>query len=148
NYLSNPSLLTNNPNKDKNGVQVNPFRLGRNNAVTCDQDHNYNDEQKMFDGNANGTAAAMDKFIVNGSAFPTSACVGLPSSTTDPASETMGYFDGNTVTGLWNLANHFAMSDNSFSTTYGPSTPGAVNLVAGSTSNGAVPFTNNVVADN
>ena len=43
----------------------------------------------------------------------------------------MGYFDGNTVTALWNYAQHFALSDNSFGTTFGPSTPGALNLVAG-----------------
>ncbi len=35
----------------------------------------------------------------------------------------MGYYDGNTVTAVWNLAQRFAMSDNSFNTTYGPSTP-------------------------
>src|SRR5260221_10676597 len=46
---------------------------------------------------------------------------------------TFGYFDGNTVTALWNYAQHFAMSDNSFSTTFGPSTPGLLNLVAGNT---------------
>jgi phospholipase C len=45
----------------------------------------------------------------------------------------MGYFDGNTVTALWNYAQHFAMNDNSFGTTFGPSTPGALNLVAGNT---------------
>jgi phospholipase C len=45
----------------------------------------------------------------------------------------MDYYDGNTVTALWNYAQHFAMSDNSFSTGYGPSTPGALNLVAGNT---------------
>ena len=45
----------------------------------------------------------------------------------------MGYFDGNTVTALWNYAQHFAMSDNSFGTTFGPSTPGLLNLVAGNT---------------
>jgi phospholipase C len=45
----------------------------------------------------------------------------------------MGYYDGNTVTALWNYAQHFAMSDRSFSTTFGPSTPGALNLVAGQT---------------
>ncbi len=28
----------------------------------------------------------------------------------------MGYYDGNTVTALWNYAQHFAMSDNSFGT--------------------------------
>ena len=37
----------------------------------------------------------------------------------------MGYYDGNTVTALWNYAQNFAMSDNSFGTTFGPSTPGA-----------------------
>ena len=45
----------------------------------------------------------------------------------------MGYYDGNTVTALWNYAQHFAMSDNSFNTTFGPSTPGALNLVSGQT---------------
>src|SRR6201987_1737487 len=45
----------------------------------------------------------------------------------------LGYFDGNTVTALWNYAQHFAMSDNSYSTTFGPSTPGALNLISGQT---------------
>ena len=40
----------------------------------------------------------------------------------------MGYFDGNTVTALWNYAQHFAMSDNTYGTMSGPSTPGALNL--------------------
>ncbi|HEY2160065.1 MAG TPA: alkaline phosphatase family protein, partial [Solirubrobacteraceae bacterium] len=147
NYLSNPSLLTNNPNKDIHGAAVSPFRLDRSQAVTCDQDHNYPDEQKMFDGNATGTSAAMDRFVVNGSGFPT--CTHLAPGSTDPNSETMGYFDGNTITGLWNLAQHFSMSDNSFSSTFGPSTPGAVNLVAGQTSSGdSSPLTTNVVANN
>ena len=45
----------------------------------------------------------------------------------------MDYFDGNTVTALWNYAQHFAMSDNSFDTNFGPSTPGAIDLVSGQT---------------
>ena len=45
----------------------------------------------------------------------------------------MGYYDGNTVTALWNYAQHFAMSDNSFGTNFGPSTPGALNLISGQT---------------
>ena len=45
----------------------------------------------------------------------------------------MGYFDGNTVTALWNYAQQYAMSDNSYGTTFGPSTPGLLNLVAGNT---------------
>jgi len=35
----------------------------------------------------------------------------------------MGYYDGNTVTDLWNYAQHFALNDNFFDTTFGPSTP-------------------------
>ena len=50
----------------------------------------------------------------------------------------MDYYDGNTVTGLWNYAQHFAMSDNSYGTGFGPSTPGALNLVSGQT-HGATP---------
>src|SRR5690348_2014722 len=45
----------------------------------------------------------------------------------------MGYYDGNTVTALWNYAQHFAMNDNSYSDQYGPSTPGAINLISGQT---------------
>ena len=45
----------------------------------------------------------------------------------------MDYFDGNTVTGLWNYAQNYAMSDNNFDTEFGPSTPGALNLVSGNT---------------
>jgi phospholipase C len=45
----------------------------------------------------------------------------------------MGYFDGNTTTALWNYAQTFAMSDNSYGTTFGPSTPGLINLVSGQT---------------
>ena len=45
----------------------------------------------------------------------------------------MDYYDGNTVTALWNYAQHYALSDNSFDTTFGPSTPGAINLISGQT---------------
>ena len=45
----------------------------------------------------------------------------------------MGYYDGNTVTAFWNYAQQFAMSDNSYDTTFGPSTPGAINLISGQT---------------
>src|SRR6266404_4070716 len=43
------------------------------------------------------------------------------------------YYDGNTVTAMWNYAQNFSMSDNSWGTTFGPSTPGALNLIAGNT---------------
>ena len=45
-------LLTHNPNANNpaNGSNaINPFRLDRSQASTCDQDHNYGDEQAAFD---------------------------------------------------------------------------------------------------
>jgi phospholipase C len=117
NGLTN-GLLTFNPNLNPaNGSGAsNPFRLDRSQAVTPDQDHNYLAEQQAFD------AGLMDL-------FPLSAGFG--------SSEVMGYFDGNTVTAEWNYAQSFAMSDNSYGTTFGPSTPGLLNLVSGQT-NGVI----------
>ena len=97
-------------------------------AVTCDQDHNYGAEQKAYNG------GAMDKFVEYTSR---DSCgtnqYGRPGLTMD-------YYDGNTVTGIWNYAQNYAMSDNHFSTVFGPSTPGALNLVSGQT-HGATEFT-------
>src|SRR5262249_54101012 len=47
--------------------------------------------------------------------------------------QVMGYFDGNTVTAFWNYAQNYAMSDNSWSDQFGPSTPGLANMFAGTT---------------
>jgi phospholipase C len=120
------TLLTNNPNRDTGGTQVNPRRLDPSNindVLTCDQDHNYNDEQKAFDG------GAMDKFVTTVGTASGKSGTGQPCQ----ASDAMNYYDGNTVTGLWNYARQFAISDNSFGTTFGPSSPGAANLVSGDT---------------
>ena len=46
----------------------------------------------------------------------------------------LDYYDGNTVTAEWNYAQHFAMSDNNFGSTFGPSTEGALNVTSGDTS--------------
>ena len=48
----------------------------------------------------------------------------------------MDYYDGNTVTGLWNYAQNYAMSDNNYDTNFGPSTPGALNLISGNDGGG------------
>src|SRR5215471_2511935 len=77
----------------------------------------------------------MDKFVENTSGAPSDrgGC-DIPARPTTPNdSAVMDYYDGNTVTGLWNYAQHFAMSDNSYGTVYGPSTPGALNLISGNT---------------
>jgi phospholipase C len=114
NGLSGP-LMTNNPNSAQ------PFRLSRGEAVTCDQDHDYTHEQQSFNG------GLMNKFVEFVS-VATAAC-----DNGYGKALVMGYYDGNTVTALWNYAQYFAMNDNSFSNTFGPSTPGALNLVAGQT---------------
>jgi len=149
NYISNPALLTANPNLNPanlntsaNSSPANPFRLSASQAGTADQDHDYGAEQSAFDG------GAMDLFPLS---------VGTPNSSTLQAATdanklanttalTMGYYDGNTVTALWNYAQHYAMSDNSFGTTFGPSTVGALNLVSGQT-NGAISMTASAVGD-
>src|SRR5258708_33221081 len=111
NTLLSSGLITNNPNK------ANPFRIPPSVPVTCDEDHNYNDEQAAADG------GLMDKFVDKLSC--NDKVLGPPS--------TMGYYDGNTVTAMWNYAQQFAMSDNSWGTTFAPSTPGALNLTVGNT---------------
>ncbi|MDT5324701.1 MAG: phospholipase [Mycobacterium sp.] len=111
-----PALLVHNPNKAQ------PMRLGGpTQQVTCDQDHGYTAEQHAFNG------GSMDRFVEY---TQTDACK-------PPLFQTQGlvmdYYDGNSVTALWNYAQHFAMSDNSYNTTFGPSTPGALNLISGQT---------------
>jgi phospholipase C len=114
------ALLTANPNG------VNPRRYDPSNVndvLTCDQDHNYNDEQRAFDG---GKMDLFPQTVGTGSGkSPTgAACV---------AGDVMNYYDGNTTTALWNYAQQYAMSDNSYGTTFGPSSPGAINLASGDT---------------
>jgi phospholipase C len=123
-------LLTNNPNLNPaNGLgATNPFRLDRSQAVTRSQGHGYKQEQQAFD------SGLMDLFpLYVGRSGPPPAGGGVTSTT----GVNLGYFDGNTVTAFWNYAQHFAMSDNSYSTGFGPSTPGMLNLISGQT-NGAI----------
>ncbi|MGH8160873.1 MAG: phospholipase C [Gammaproteobacteria bacterium] len=111
------ALLHHNPNL------ANPYRLDHSQALTCDQTHAYTAEQRAYN------AGMMNRFVqVNRKKDKRQHC----SPTT-----VMGYFDGNTVTALWNYAQHFAMSDNFYGTAFGPSTPGALNLVSGNTRLGA-----------
>jgi phospholipase C len=108
-------LLGTNPNS------VQPFRLDPSQNYTCDQDHDYQAEQQA------AHSGLMDKFP---------DFVGVGGNTCDyghGTGLTMGYYDGNTVTALWNYANHYALNDNFFGSTFGPSTPGALNLVSGNT---------------
>ena len=122
----NHGLLTRNPNLLNSQVNgkgaTNPFRLDRSEAATADQDHDYTPEQLAFDH------GLMD-------AFPASVGTAGPPPTGTPIVETtgltMGYYDGNTVTAMWNYAQRYALNDNSYGTNFGPSTDGAVNLISG-----------------
>jgi phospholipase C len=114
NNLLSGGLLTENPNSYQ------PFRLDRTQAVTSDQNHSYTPEQQAFD------MGAMDMFVqYTGTGGTNSYGYG--------ANIVMGYYDGNTVTAMWNYAQTYAMSDNSFNSQFGPSAPGAINLVSGNT---------------
>ena len=82
--------------------------------------HNYKPEQQAANNGAmpdlypehcrgnGGAAAGVDA----GSAELTTGAV-------------MAYFDGNTVSVLWSLAQNYALNDNAWTTTFGPSTTGA-----------------------
>jgi len=140
--ISALNLLANNPNGPKgsgatfNGLSAaNPFRLAPSEAATADQNHAPKPEQTAYD---NGK---MDQ-------FPGSTGTAGPPPSATAASQaalskglTMGYFDGNTVTALWNYAQHFVLFDNTYTSQFGPSTPGAINLISGQT-NGFANYTN------
>jgi phospholipase C len=146
NGLTN-ATLTKNPNafNTANGTgMTGPFRLARSQAATSDQNHNYGPEQSA------SHSGLMDLFPASvGVAGPPPAPASPIPAIYSTTGLTMGYFDGNTVTALWNYAQRFAMNDNSYGTTYGPSTPGAVNLVSGQTNGvvGNINGTGSVIAD-
>jgi len=108
-------LLTSNPNL------FNPQRLSHSEALTSDQGHGYLPEQKAVD---NGK---MDAFVQNTESESCSSVAFCPPGIV------MDYYDGNTVAALWNYAQNYAMSDNNWDTTFGPSTPGALNVISGNT---------------
>jgi phospholipase C len=119
-------LLHQNPNyvAAGNGADAtNPFRLGPSQAATQDMNHSYTAEQLASNG------GAMDLFP---------AFAGTPGPPPDGSAAAtrglvMAYFDGNTVGAHWRYAQRFAMNDNSWTSVFGPSTPGAINLVSGQT---------------
>jgi phospholipase C len=72
-----------------NGNSTAPFRLDRAQESTCDNSNHYTDEQKAYNG------GLLNKFPQNTSATGAGCTPAL----------SMGYYDGNTVTALWNYAN-------------------------------------------
>jgi len=116
-----------------------PFRLDRSQANTASQNHAYAAEQLAYN---NGAMDSFPLFTAAGSTIAGSTGAFATKG------QVLGYFDGNTVTALWNYAQHFAMNQNAYTDTYGPSTPGALAvvsgqnngvIVAGGTSGNAIP---------
>lgn len=106
-------LINDNPNA------VKPYRL-TNDFQPCSQNHDYPAEVLAYNG------GLMNRFVEHGSYQNEDYqknCYG----------QVMGYYDGNSVTALWNYAQNFAMNDHTYTTTFGPSTVGALHLVAGTT---------------
>jgi phospholipase C len=113
----NRTILQNNPN----GIA--PFRLDRTQNVTCDNDNAYTAEQKAYHG------GLMDMFVLLTATG--GGCI---------LDLNFGYYDGNTVTALWNYAQYFTLSDNFFAPVFGTTVMGHLNLVSGQT-HGATPAT-------
>jgi phospholipase C len=133
--LAGVDLINNNPNNNpaapvfpnntrSNGASptnvLNPLRLSPAQALTSDQGHNESPEESAYN---NGHMDGFPAFV--GTSGPPPAGIG--------ARLVMGYFDGNTTTAIWNYAQHFALNDNNYTTQFGPSTPGAINLISGQT---------------
>jgi phospholipase C len=140
--VKNVDLINDNPNGPTgsgatfNGTSAaNPFRLAPSQAATADQSHAPKPEQVAYD---NGK---VDQFPGStGAAGPPPAATATSNAALTKGL-VMGYFDGNTVTAMWNYANHFALNDNTYTSQFGPSTPGAINLISGQT-NGFAQYTN------
>jgi len=107
---------------------VNPFRIARLDSYTCDQNHDY---QAELEARNQGLMNMFVQFGAWPAKDPTQFCkeVDIDGALT-PVTD-MSYFDGNTVTALWNYAQYFAMSDTFFATMNGESTRGHLNLIKG-----------------
>ncbi len=105
-----------------------PFRLDRSQANTSSQNHAYTAEQLAYN---NGAMDSFPLFTAAGSTIAGSTGAFATKG------QVLGYFDGNTVTALWNYAQNFAMNQNAYTDTYGPSTPGALEVISGQ-NNGVV----------
>ncbi len=120
-----PTLLTKNPNvynpSNPAAATANPTRLSPSQGATCDNINKYTPEQQAFD------AGLLDKFNI------TSVAAACGAGFFFAPNLSMYYYDGNTVTALWNYAQHFAMSDNFFDTEFGGTVEGHLNLLSGQT---------------
>jgi phospholipase C len=129
--LTGVNLLTNNPtaqNSANGASAINPFRLSAEFAETSSQNHNYLPEQEAAD---NGRMDLYPEFTGT-KGPPPPADAGAPAAT-QTTGLVMAYYDGNTLGTYWGYAQNYAINDNAFTTNFGPSTPGAINVISGQT---------------
>ncbi len=117
------TLLLHNANAS-NPDRLTPTKITT--VLTCDNDHDYKPEQYAFD------AGKMNRFETTDGTAATATTTSPEGKKCSPAT-VMDYYDGNTVTALWNYANTYAMSDDYFDTEFGPSTVGALDVTSGNT---------------
>lgn len=99
-------------NLDENGNKVAPYHF-TNNDQTLDVNHGFDDMVKAYDNGKMDQFYAMSEKHTKGSGVIA-----------------MGYYDYNQLPAYWQYAQHFALADNWFQPVFGPSTPGALYLVA------------------
>ncbi|HXX66506.1 MAG TPA: alkaline phosphatase family protein [Polyangiaceae bacterium] len=133
--LSEPSLLTANPTASNtiNGTgATNPFRLAPAYAETKSQNHSYTPEQEAADGLDAAVGALMDEYpkYTGTAGPPPNVDAGAPAQSVTTGL-VMAYYDGNTLQTYWNWAQQYALNDNMWTTAFGPSTPGALNVISG-----------------
>jgi phospholipase C len=124
------TLLEHNPNLSNpiiNGEPAgsNPFRISRLDSYTCDMSHDYTPELEARN------QGLMNQYVAFGDKKEGTELQFCHENAAGQLDTDLGYFDGNTVTALWNYAQYFAMADNFFATTSGESTRGHLNLIAG-----------------
>jgi phospholipase C len=115
------TLLLHNPNA------ANPFRIDRLQSYTCDQSHDYTTEQESRNG------GLMNQFVRFDAEPPDNDREYCTENAAGQWTTLLGYFDGNTVTALWNYAQSFAISESFFASNFGESSRGALNLTRGDT---------------
>jgi phospholipase C len=138
--IANPTLLTSNPNSATgsgatfNGVSaLNPFLLWNDQAATADQNHSPKPEQTAYDNGLVDQFPGSTGSTASASGGPVPVLVSSDTVAAQGKGQVMGYYDGTTVTALWNYAQAYSMNDNTYTSQFGPSTPGAINLISGQT---------------
>jgi phospholipase C len=153
--ITGVNLLTNNPtvaNSANGSSNINPVRLAPTYAETSSQNHSYSPEQQASDKGImdlfpkyTGTADTTYKIFssTNDAGVALLGSAKFDAGPTQPpvvytTGLVMAYYDGNTLGTYWNWAQQYALNDNMWTTDFGPSSPGAINVVSGQT-NGLSP---------